>query len=430
MKLSKLIDILAIMVMGFLFSGLFAYFFTTKSFLGFNLLRRDLIFFLFYLLIFIRSPQVYFSDTMKLIYLYYAIFYLMRISGHYDIDNQWFMAYHYPVFSAILIHNYYVDSKDYHSYAKVVLAALIFVGISAISNIYTLIRYPEAARQLFGESSVLYTYGSLIFASIGRYGFVSAVPFIIPMLVAFHKSSGKTSLRLVITVYILVILISLFLSSLTAPILIAALCLLFSLSGQRRFKASILVSTILLAIIAAVPTHIKSDFFYSISEMVTQKDLSMKMRDIGYVIETGIDVSNPLSSVEERAVRIPENLKAFASNPLFGTGYEVNSHIFWLNRLAQVGLFGTVPLVLILYHHLKLCLRRCDNYYRFYILVSFLLFMVSGFMKNIVGDMFYYLLLLVPGMYYLRYLKKNSVVTAKGYSSPVAVKAISLGGEN
>ena len=87
MKLSKLIDILAIMVMGFLFSGLFAYFFTTKSFLGFNLLRRDLIFFLFYLLIFIRSPQVYFSDTMKLIYLYYAIFYLMH-QYHYDIDNS------------------------------------------------------------------------------------------------------------------------------------------------------------------------------------------------------------------------------------------------------------------------------------------------------------------------------------------------------
>lgn len=408
MKLNKIIDIIAVIVMGFIFSRLFTVLFNTKPILGVNLIKIDLVFYLFYFLILIRAPRVYFTDTMKLIYLYYAIFFLMRISGYYDVENQWFMEWHYPIFTAILIHNYYVYSRDHRSYARVILATLIIIAITAIVNIYTLIRYPEVARQLFGDESVFGGLEGPIYSiGLGTYAFTSSIPFIIPMLVAFYKVVRDAGLRIAIFLFIVVILISVFMSAITAPILMAALCLLFALAGQRRLGASIFVSTILLLVIAVVPTSVKSDFFYSISDVVTQKDLSRKMKDIGYVIETGIDTSNPLSTVEYRAERIPKNLAAFATNPIFGTGYEVEFHIFWLNRLAQVGLLGTIPFILILYHHMKLCLRRCDNYYRFYILVSVLLFIVLGFMKNTSGRMFYYPLLLIPGMYYLKYLKTD-----------------------
>ena len=249
--------------------------------------------------------------------------------------------------------------------------------------------------------------GPIYSIGLGTYALTSSIPFIIPVLVAFYKVVQRTSLRLVILVFVAVILVSVFMSAITAPILMAALCLLFALAGRKRLGASIFVSAILLLAIAIVPTSAKSDFFYSISDVVTQKDLSMKMRDIGYVIETGVDTSNPLSTVEHRATRVPQNLKAFAKNPIFGTGYETDAHLFWLNRLAQVGLLGTIPLILILYRHLRLCLRCYDHYYRFYFWVSCLLFIALGFIKNISGPMFYYLLLLVPGMYYLKYLKTD-----------------------
>ncbi len=409
MKLNKVIDILAIIVMGFIFSRLFTVLFTTKPILGVNLIKRDYVLYLFYFLIFIRAPYVYFTGTMKLIYLYYILFFLMRISGYYDTQNQWFMEWHYPVFSAVLIHNYYVYSRDHRSYARVILATLIIIAITAIVNIYTLIRYPEVARQLFGEESAFGSLGGPIYSiGLGTYAFTSSIPFVIPMLVAFYRVVQRTGLRVIIMVFIAVILISVFMSAITAPILMAALCLLFALAGRKRLGASILASAILLLVITVVPTTTKSNFFYSLSDVVTQKDLSMKMRDIGYVLETGVDISNPLSTVEYRATRVPQNLRAFATNPIFGTGYETDSHIFWLNRLAQVGLLGTIPLVLILYHHMKLCLRRYDHYYRFYFWVSYLLFIVLGFMKNTSGPMFYYPLLLIPGMYYLKYLKRDS----------------------
>lgn len=407
MKLNKIIDIITIIVMAYIFSRLFSALLTTKPILGVNLIKRELVFYLFYLLIFIRAPRVYFTDTMKLVYLYYIIFFLMRISGYYDIESQWFMEWHYPVFSAILIHNYYVYSRDHRSYARVILAALIIIAITAIVNIYVLFRYPEVARKLFGEQSVFDTLGGPIyFVGLATYAFTSGVPFIIPMLVAFYRIA-RTGLRIVIVIFVAVILISVFMSALTAPILIAAFCLLFALAGRKRLGASVIVSAILLLFIAIVPTSAKSNFFYSLSDMITQKDLSTKMRDIGYVMETGIDTSNPLSTVERRAARMPLIIQAFARNPIFGTGREIDSHLFWPNRLAQVGLMGTIPLILILYHHMKLCLRRCDNYYRFYVIVSSLLFIIMGFIKNTSGPMFYYLLLLVPGMYYLKYLKSD-----------------------
>lgn len=425
MKLNKIIDILAVIVMGFIFSRLFTVLMTTKPILGVNLIKRDYVLYLFYFLIFIRAPQVYFTGTMKLIYLYYVIFFVMRISGYYDVENQWFMAYHYPIFSAVLIHNYYVYSRDQRSYARVILSTLIIIAITAIVNIYVLIRYPEVARQLFGDESVVGGLGGPIYSiGLGTYAFTSSIPFIIPMLVAFYKVVQRTSLRLVIVAFIAVILVSVFMSAITAPILMAALCLLFALAGRKRLGASILASAVLMLVIVIVPTSAKSDFFYSISDVVTQKDLSRKMKDIGYVIETGIDTSNPMSTVEYRARRIPRNLAAFATNPIFGTGYETNAHLFWLNRLAQVGLLGTIPLVLILYRHLRLCLKRCDPYYRFYFWVSCLLFIALGFIKNISGPMFYYLLLLMPGMYYLKYLKNDDESDTGHKSSTIVAEDV------
>lgn len=409
MKLNKVIDIIAIIVMGFIFSRLFNVLVNTKPILGVNLIKREYVFYLFYIIIFFRAPRVYFTDTMKLIYLYYILFFIMRISGYYDVENQWFMEWHYPVFSAVLIHNYYVYSRDHRSYARVILATLIIIAITAIANIYVLIRYPEVARQLFGDESVFGGLGGPVYAiALGTYAFTSSVPFIIPMLIAFYGVVQRKNLRIIILLFIAIILVSVFMSAITAPILMAAFCLLFALAGRKRLGTSFLVSAILLLVIVTVPTSVKSDFFYSISDVVTQKDLSRKMRDIGYVIETGVDIANPMSTVEYRAERIPQNLAAFATNPIFGTGYETNAHLFWLNRLAQVGLLGTLPLVLILYHHLKLCLRRSDPYFRFYMLVSLLLFVVLGFVKNTSGPMFYYPLLLIPGMYYLKYLKRDN----------------------
>lgn len=409
MRLNKIIDIIAIIVMGFIFSRLFNVLVNTKYILGVNLIKQDYVFYLFYIIIFFRAPRVYFTDTMKLIYLYYILFFLMRISGYYDVESQWFMEWHYPVFSAVLIHNYYVYSRDQRSYARVILATLIIIAITTIANIYVLIRYPEVARQFFGDESVFGVVGGPIYSiALGTYAFTSSVPFIIPMLIAFYGVVQRKNLRIIILLFIAIILVSVFMSAITAPILMAAFCLLFALAGRKRLGTSFLVSAILLLVIVTVPTSVKSDFFYSISDVVTQKDLSRKMRDIGYVIETGVDIANPMSTVEYRAERIPQNLAAFATNPIFGTGYETNAHLFWLNRLAQVGLLGTVPLVLILYHHLRLCLRRSDHYFRFYMLVSLLLFVVLGFVKNTSGPMFYYPLLLIPGMYYLKYLKRDN----------------------
>ena len=75
MKLNKIIDIITIIVMAYIFSRLFSALLTTKPILGVNLIKRELVFYLFYLLIFIRAPRVYFTDTMKLVYLYYIIFF-------------------------------------------------------------------------------------------------------------------------------------------------------------------------------------------------------------------------------------------------------------------------------------------------------------------------------------------------------------------
>ena len=239
----------------------------------------------------------------------------MRISGYYDIESQWFMEWHYPV-SAILIHNYYVYSRDHRSYARVILAALIIIAITAIVNIYVLFRYPEVARQLFGEQSVFDTLGPIYFVGLATYAFTSGVPFIIPMLVAFYRIA-RTGLRIVIVILLQLFLYQFYVSSNCSYF---DCSFLFAFCSRRSketwcFCYRVGNSTVVYSYCSYLS---KKQFLLLTVGYDYPKDLSTKMRDIGYVMETGIDTSNPLSTVEGRAARMPLIIQAFARNPIFG----------------------------------------------------------------------------------------------------------------
>lgn len=411
MRLKTIINVLVILFMGHLFFSVMGVVFNTRFILGLNILRFQYLRYIIPILIFMVSPRTYLSRTMKMIYAFYAIYGLMWASGYYDVESQYFMSHHFSMFCAILIHNYYVDNKEYRGYAKVILATLIFVVASAILNIYQLYRFPEAARSQFlgvtgSESNVAL---SQFYASIGvaHYHYISAVPFVIPIIVYYLKNQKNGFNKMLLFLSIVMVSYSTFVSAITAPILMAALCLLFSIQGKSRFKASMYSTIILALVIAIIPTNIKAQFFFSVSDVVPNKDLSMKFSDLGLAIETGIDISAPETSIEYRAERIPRNIEDFMRNPILGTGFEQNAHIFWLNLLAQFGLIGTIPFILILYRHLKLSMQDYELNYRFYYLVSIGLFVALGFMKSITAPMMFYLLMLIPGLYYLRYIKRE-----------------------
>ena len=399
MRISTIINIVAILVMLYVFFPVSNIYIKTTALTGVNVLTQSFVMYGLIFLIALKNYRIFGSKPLLLCYVFYIIYFVFRLSGYYDTANQWFGRYHFSIFLSVLIYTYYIEKKDYHSLGLVSFCAVVFVVASAILNVVQLTRFPAAARGMSTEVEYFTIIG------VARYGIITGLSFTIPIIVAQYKLlKQKGIVNISIVIVTLVCLYSTYLSALSAPILISILGVLFAIFGSRKLKQSSVALGIFVFLIVITPRTIMSHLFYLASINTGQKDISMKFNDIGLSIEEGIDVSQPANSIEYRAERIPQLVKKFLINPAFGTGYEENAHIFWLNYLAQFGLLGTYPLVLILYSQVKANLKIFAVEYHYYYLLAISLFIVLGFMKAYSADMMYFAFFLLPGSYYIKFL--------------------------
>lgn len=394
--------------MSFIFFPIIIPHISTKAIWGINLFTMLNILLLLHIGILVHRPRVFLSKSMLLVYAYYIIFFLFRVSGYYDTENIWFGAYHFPIYLSILIYTYYISGKDYKGLALAVISALIFIVMTALINIIQLIRFPEAARGTMGWLAAIGLedlqafYGSI---GIAGYGFTTGVSYLFPVLIGLFKYE-KSYKKYLYLISIVLIAYSVYMSSIVAPILISFIGIFLAVNGKNKLKRSLIIVTVILLPLLAVPKVFIANIFFSASEMVSDKAVSLRLNDIGLSIEEGLNVDVPSNTIEYRAQRIPDNIKQFLENPIFGKGIEMDAHIFWLNMLAQFGLIGTIPLVFIFANQIKTNLRNFREDFKYYYLISMLLFILMGFIKAYSpSKMLHISFLVIPGLHYIRYLK-------------------------
>lgn len=413
-KISTIINILIILLMGHIFAPAIMGFINTNHIPGFpiNIFAKNYILLLLHGFLLVYRPQVFLSKPMGFVYLYSFIFFLFRISGYYNIENIWFGAYQFPVYLSIMIYTYYISAKDYKNLGIVIISSLILIVISALINIIQLIRFPEATRVVMGTLAVTgYEKLQSNYSSIGiaGYGFVTGVSCLFPVLIGFFKNEKMYYNRLKYFFLIAIILVaySVYISSITTNIIISIIGIFLAVSGRKKLKMSLIIVIIFLMVFTIMPTFL-SNIFHILSEISSNQVVSQRMNEIGYGLEYGFNVYNPLTSVDYRASRIPLNINHFLRTPFFGKGEEVNAHIFWLNYLAQFGLIGTLPLVFIFVNQIKSNLKNFHKNFKYYYLLSMFLFIFIGFIKSYSpSQMMYIVFIIVPGVYYLRYLKSQ-----------------------
>ena len=107
------------------------------------------------------------------------------------------------------------------------------------------------------------------------------------------------------------------------------------------------------------------------------------------------------TGIEGRASRIKYNLQEFFKSPFIGLGRQSNAHIYWLNLLAQFGLIGVLPLIMIIRSQIRKHTRAMmhESLFTYYLTMG--AFVVLGFMKAMGGYiMFIIPLFLVPALIY------------------------------
>lgn len=353
------------------------------------------------------QPRVLLSKSSLYIYFWAFLYALFMFMGIYDIDYRFFLSEILYVFLAISIYTYFISVGDYKGLARVILFTLIFIVITNITSIIGLDKFPMAARDLGGilaiegQFSLIELYRKM---GIASYGFFTGLSFT-TLVIVYQIKNNKGKIRFLFIILLALIFWGLIKAQITAPLLLGTIGIIIGFGVTKEFKYSIIIVFFILLIFVLIPKSYISDIIVASANLFGGTTLHNHLIDISNAIDEGIMMGD--THVSYRANRIPFLLEEFSKSPIIGGG-ESTGHVFWLDRLSMFGLIGIIPWILILISQIKLNLKILSNDYKFYYLVSMLLFVSLGFMKNMDGrEMMIIVFFLIPGIYYLKYLKKT-----------------------
>lgn len=217
--------------------------------------------------------------------------------------------------------------------------AIFLLMISAVIQIIAEIQYPFVSRQLgtdmdVGTNLTSYPWWVITFS----FGVINALPFVMGMMVL--TISKKMFHVLILSVFIFVLLIAGFFTALIFAISLITVSI-FLRMGIKKIRLYFLLFFIILFISA-----FKLELL-GIAKFVPNDVAQEKVEGIESKIKTG----SGSATVEGREDKYTSSWDGFQKNVLFGQGSakKVGGHSFWLDKLSQFGIIGSLPYILFLF---------------------------------------------------------------------------------
>jgi len=377
------------------------------------------------------APKVFIQKTMLFVYLLGVYLWLMLNTVWMEMDpwqNRTFWGDYYAMFLAVSIITYFTYTKNYIDLAILTKFSVIFIGITALMTIIVSIFDPMYSRnivafemeQIFSDSYINRIRGFQRWGAGSRgdgFGFI-ALP---PLLLYYLKSKKRIFLtERWIWLFIIVLMIAIIRMQF-ATLLIFGFILLFlaSIKPKNR-KLTFAVLFFLMVLFIIVPSEIFASFFFRISHYFeNQEVLKRYFDDIGSYISMGGGeiVGNAVSGRVD--VRYTSAWEYFIDNPLFGTYFNQDStynsslgegHLFLMNKLTVTGLVGFLLWLLPFWFCYKAISRDFKKDFKFVFILVLLGIILYGLIKVIIVRQAWMLFfVIIPGMYYLPLLKKETI---------------------
>lgn len=372
-------------------------------------------------------PRILFQKSMNFLWLYgiFLVVSLLTFNKSMDDWNKKLLINEfYQIAVSVSVISYFDYVKDYKSLAIITKWSLVFLFVTAIMSIVSATIDPMYARNIVSAGSIVSGEEReqvMAFKKYGGSGYSTAIAFIgiVPLFLYYYKNKYMRSMN---RKYILLFIVSLYLALISIQIftniLLAVVVLLFSLVSTERRKSTIILVSLVAIIFLAIPNDIYADGLRAVAGLFQdQSELNYKFNDFAQFIETGASIDQS-TGAGARVERYPMLWESFVHSPVMGCYYLNDSggygymneggHLYWMNKLTVTGLVGLLMFVLMIYNIVKSHLRKIKTDYRYYYLLAVIFMLGYGIFKAIVGrEMWYTLIILLAGAYYLPLLKRN-----------------------
>jgi hypothetical protein len=371
--------------------------------------------------IFFLRLKVFLDKNLSYVTAYFIIFFTLLLSNFWAALDYNSISMQSDVtteciafFISFSIVACFKSFRDFEGIAIIVKWTLFFICITAILTIISSFFDPLYARKIAGGETLtelfIYRLGG------GTYGFGSALVCLFPMMIYFYRNNTQSLFsRKQILFFGIICFIALVRMQIFANVIVSSVFIILSLAGRNKIKKSIGVIIILFLIFSILPKQFYADLLIRISNRFDKNsEMFYKLTDMsGYI-------TNPteMNGAQARLNRYPMLWEAFNQNPIFGYFYKKNNvditpggHLYFMYKLAGWGILNFVGFLLIFVKCFKVNIKRYDEKYSFYFFLSFLSIITLGLFKHLVTrDLWYMIFFILPGLYYLKILKKGKTI--------------------
>jgi len=354
--------------------------------------------------------------TRTMQYLYLFIMVTMFHSYIHNLFSFWWLErWVLPIALSVLLHEILMYYLPKESLRFIMRFTLLFIAFICVLNIIGLIRFPFAVRAIVGGGGGFAPEEVHYFTRIGisNYGFFSGLPYLLPVVYYLYRKSSETLNKAMYLGLIILMILTVYFSTITTPLLLAPIALLVSIySGTmlRRGMGVIMTSAVIILMIIYTPAGVIDRSLSFVSYITPSEAVQRRVTDIQRALQEGIEVEaetefRGLTTVELRLQRMYWIIDGFLKRPLIGSPNDIPPeayHLHWLFLLGATGILGFGSLLLLFVKAFKNDLRMFTDEYRYFYIISLLTFFTLGIMKVITGWFMYLsIFVIVPLSYHL-----------------------------
>ncbi|HBN26922.1 MAG TPA: hypothetical protein DD405_05595 [Desulfobacteraceae bacterium] len=345
-------------------------------------------------------PKTFIFKRILYLYLFAIWYFILIYFGLYNVELNWIRHEIEALFFAIIMLQYFLSSKDIKWLQILLAISFCFIIITIITTLIGLQSHPLASRQLAGGLAVKGEYALIsYYRSIGiaGYDFFYGLAFTVPVLVAFLKMKKiNNNLKVVLFFVIVLAMYGILKAQFTTAFLFAVIGAGIAFWTDEKVKPAFFRLIAVLIVVIFFPKDFVTGTINSFAGILDEGLIQNRLIDLSITLSQGIGEGR--THIDYRYDRIPILMDSFFHRPVLGGGVSLG-HNWWLDRLSLFGLTGVVPWILLLWFQIKYNLTLFHENNRIYYLITMILYVVMGFIKNMGQQQtMIFLFFIIPGL--------------------------------
>ena len=236
-------------------------------------------------------PQIFHRSRFLFIYFFAAWYILFIYLGIYNVELEWIRGELESVFFAVMMLQYFMNSRDYKWLTILILLSFCFFAITLSTTLIGLQTHPLAVRCMANGVFALEKPDIVLYyrkIGIVGYDFFYGLAFTMPALIVILKTIKKQNLKRMLWFFIGFSLYGILKSQLTTAFLFAVIGTGIAFWSDEKIESIFLKLFVLILFVIFFPNELVGDAVNSFARLLDEGTIRKRLIDLSISLKQGV----------------------------------------------------------------------------------------------------------------------------------------------